>query len=69
MVTHHLQYEEYEEVVVDYRAKKEKLRLKEEEEARQNSAATKVCPKLDELYKNYILVTTDSGMVARCESS
>ena len=44
MVTHHLQYEEYEEVVVDYRAKKEKLRLKEEEEARQNSAATKVCP-------------------------
>ena len=44
MVTYDLQYEEYEEVVVDYRAKKEKLRLKEEEEARQNSAATKVCP-------------------------
>ena len=38
------QYREYEEVVVEHRAMKEKQRLKEEQEAREGRAATKVGP-------------------------
>ena len=39
------QYKEYEEVVVEHRAMKEKQRLKEEQEAREGRAATKVGPR------------------------
>ena len=39
-----LQYKEYDEVVLDHRAMKEKQRIKQEQEARENKAATKVCP-------------------------
>ena len=38
------QYKEYEEVVVDHRAMKERQRMKLEQEARENKAATKVKP-------------------------
>ena len=43
IVLMNVQYEEYEEVVVEYRALKEKQRLKEEQEERERIAATKVC--------------------------
>lgn len=37
-----MQYKEYEEVVVDHRAMKEKQRMKQEQEEREGRAATKV---------------------------